>query len=132
MDDDAVQLKLILHAPQGADDEALDRLTQQLRQEILELDVEDVDLVEAGEAPGRAKGDAMTLGTLLVTALASSGALPSLFGLLESWLTRHSLRSATLEIDGDKLEVKGVSSREQQALIEAWMSRHKLILTSDR
>jgi hypothetical protein len=30
----------------------------------------------------------------------------------------------TLEIDGDKLEVTGLSSEEQQRLINAWLSRH--------
>ncbi len=68
----------------------------------------------------------------LITSLASSGALPPLFDLLKSLLTRHSLRSVTLEIDGDKLEVKGVSTQEQKRLIDAWMSRHKLILTAGR
>ena len=126
---DQMQLKLTIHTSSEADDEELDRLARQLCQEILDLDVEDVSLVETGEAPVGAKGDPIALGVLLVTALTSGTVFPHLLDLLKSWLTRHGLRSVTLEIDGDKLEVKGVSAQEQQQLIDAWMSRHKLILT---
>ena len=129
---DQIQLRLVINTTLDTDDRELDRLTRQLRREILELDVEDVALVESEEAPAGAKGDAIALGALLVTAAASGSLFPGLFDLLKSWLTRHGLRSVTLEIDGDKLEVKGISARKQQELIDAWMSRHKLILTPGR
>lgn len=126
---DQMQLKLTISTSSEADDEELDRLTRQLCQEILDLDVEDVSLVETGEAPIGSKGAPIALGAMLVTVLTSGTVFPHLFDLLKSWLTRHGLRSVTLEIDGDKLEVKGISAQEQQQLIDAWMSRHKLILT---
>ena len=129
---DQIQLKLVINTTLDTDDRELDRLTRQLRREILELDVEDVALAESEESPTGAKGDAITLGALLITAATSGGLFPGLFDLLKSWLTRHGLRSVTLEIDGDKLEVKGISAKEQQQLIDAWMSRHGLILTPDR
>ena len=129
---DQIQLKLVINTTLDTDDRELDRLTRQLRREILEMDVEDVALVESEEAPAGAKGDTITLGALLVTAAASGSLFPGLFDLLKSWLTRHGLRSVTLEIDGDKLEVKGISAKEQQQLIDAWMSRHGLILTPGR
>ena len=128
---DQMQLKLTINTSSEADEEELDRLTRQLRQEILDLDVEDVSLVETGEAPeGSKSGAPVALGALLVTAMTSGSVFPHLLDLLKSWLTRHGLRSVTLEIDGDKLEVKGISAQEQKRLIDAWMSRHKLILTS--
>ena len=126
---DPIQLKLTINPTAETDDEELDRLARQLRQEILDLDVEDAVPLKAGEAPEGSKGDVVALGALLITTLASSGVMPHLFDLLKTWLTRHGLRSVTLEIDGDKLEVKGVSAQEQKQLIDAWMSRHKLILT---
>ena len=127
---DPIQLKLTIDPSAQIDDEELDRLSRQLCQEILDLDVEDAVPLKAGQAPvGSKSGDAITLGALLITTLASSGAIPPLFDLLKTWLTRHGLRSVTLEIDGDKLQVKGISSQEQKQLIDAWMSRHKLILT---
>jgi len=127
---DPIQLKLTIDPTAQTDAEELDRLARQLCQEILDLDVEDAVPLKGGQAPEGSKGGAIALGALLITTLASSGAIPPLFDLLKTWLTRHGLRSVTLEIDGDKLEVKGVSAQEQQRLIDAWMSRHKLILTS--
>ncbi len=127
---DPIQLKLTIDPSAQTDDEELDRLARQLCQEILELDVEDAVPLKEGQAPvGSKSGGAITLGALLITTLASSGAIPPLFDLLKTWLTRHGQRSVTLEIDGDKLEVKGVSAQEQKQLIDEWMSRHKLILT---
>ncbi len=127
---DPIQLKLTIDPSAQTDDEELDRLARQLCQEILDLDVEDAVLLKGGQTPEGAKsGGAITLGALLITTLASSGVIPPLFDLLKTWLTRHGQRSVTLEIDGDKLEVKGVSAQEQKQLIDEWMSRHKLILT---
>ena len=37
----------------------------------------------------------------------------------------------TLEIDGDKIEVTGISSEEQKRLIDAWMQRHRGFLVAD-
>jgi hypothetical protein len=127
---DQIQVKLTVNPTPRTDAEELDRLTRQLHREILELNVEDVAPVKAGEAPEGSKASgAFALGALLITTLASSGTFPHLLDLLRTWLTRHGLRSVTLEIDGDKLEVQGISAQEQKQLIDAWMSRHKLILT---
>ena len=119
------QLMLTLDAGPEADDEELAELTRQLREELLELDVETVDLVRAGKVPEKAKaGDPVTWGALLVALVASGGVLTTLINTLQSWLTRHERRSVILEMDGDKLEVSGVSSEEQQRLINTWLSRH--------
>jgi hypothetical protein len=125
MPDQTTQLMLNIHAGPETDEEELAELTRQLREELLELDVETVGLVRAGEAPERAKaGDPVTWGALLVALVASGGVLTTLINTLQSWLTRHERRSVTLEIDGDKLEVTGISSEEQQRLINTWLSRH--------
>lgn len=125
MADLATQLTLNIDAGPGADAEELEELTRRLREELMELDVEAVDLVRVGETPKRAKaGDPVAWGTLLVTLAASGGVLTTLINTLHAWLTRHERRSVTLEIDGDRLEVTGISSEEQQRLINAWVSRH--------
>jgi hypothetical protein len=119
------QLMLNIKAGPETNEEELAELTRQLREELLELDVETVDLVRTGEAPARAKaGDPVTWGALLVALVASGGVLTTLINTLQSWLARHERRSVTLEIGGDKLEVTGISSEEQQRLINAWLSRH--------
>jgi hypothetical protein len=125
MPDQTTQLMLNINAGPETDEEELAELTRQLREELLELDVEAVGLVRAGEAPERAKaGDPVTWGALLVALVASGGVLTTLINTLQSWLTRHERRSVTLEIGGDKLEVTGISSEEQQRLINTWLSRH--------
>jgi len=125
MIDQTAQLMLNIDAGPEADAEELEQLTRQLRGELTELDVETVNLIRGGAAPRGAKvGDPITWGALLVTLIASGGVLTTLIGALQSWLTRHERRSVTLEIDGDKLEVTGISSEEQQRLVNAWVSRH--------
>ena len=119
--------QVILNIDEGQEDdpEEIERFTQQLREELTELDVEAVDLVRAGETPAKAKvGDPITWGTLLLTLAASGGVITTVINVLQSWLTRQERRSISLEIDGDKLEIKGISSKEQQRLINEWRSRH--------
>jgi hypothetical protein len=122
---------LILNIESSPDDdvEKLSELTQQLREEIDELDVEKVDLIKSKEElpKGAKAGDVVAWGSLLVTLAASavSVVLPALINTLQSWLTRHGRRSMTIVMGEDKLEVTGISSEEQKRLIEAWMSRQK-------
>ena len=76
--------------------------------------------------------DPVTWGALLVALTASGGVLTTLVNTLQSWLTRHERRSVTLEIDGDRLEVTGISSQEQQRLIDTWLSRHgEIVIAND-
>ncbi len=119
------QVILNIDAGQEDDPEEIERFTQQLREELTELDVEAVDLVRAGETPAKAKvGDPITWGMLLLTLAASGGVITTVINVLQSWLTRQERRSISLEIDGDKVEIKGISSKEQQRLINEWHSRH--------
>jgi hypothetical protein len=129
MNERTTQLRLVVNSDPEADDQDLAALAGRLRTEILDLDVADVELLRAGEIPGGAKtGDVVTWGALLVTLAASEGVLTTLIGFLRSWLTRNEQRSVSLEIDGDRLEVTGISSAEQQRLIDEWLKRHKLVL----
>jgi hypothetical protein len=121
------QLVLGIDVGQDADEEELADLTRQLREEVLELDVDAVDLVRSGETPERAKsGDPVAWGNLMVTLVTSGAALVTLISTLQAWLKPHQRRncSVSLEIDGDKLEVTGISSEEQQYLIDSWLRRH--------
>ncbi|MBD1862435.1 MULTISPECIES: hypothetical protein [Trichocoleus] len=119
------QLLLKISSELDLDAEELEQLTQQLREELLELDVESVNLVRAGEAPKGAKvGDPISWGTILVTLLAAGGVVTTLINAIQSWLARDERRSIIMEINGDKLQITGVSSKEQQQLIDAWIDRH--------
>jgi hypothetical protein len=113
------------------DSEELERTTYSLRDDLSELDaIEKVDLVtkEGVVAPegSKAGAEVAALGSLLVTLGASAGSaiIPNVANTLQSWLSRHERRKISLEIGGDKLEVTGISDKEQQRLIDAWITRH--------
>jgi hypothetical protein len=119
------QLILYVYPDSEVSSEELAESTMDLREEILELDIEQVDFVSSEGVPPQSKGDpSFTWGTLLLTLAASGGVLTVLINLLKEWLTRHERRRVMLEMNGDKLEVTGVSSEEQQRLIDKWLIRN--------
>lgn len=123
MADQPLQIMLHLNAGGVADADEQAQLSQRLRLEIRELDVDAVDWVRAGDAPAGAKGDVATLGTLAVT-LAPTLITP-LMGMLSSWLSRHERASVTVESGGQKLVVTGSPSAQQQQLVEAFIKQSK-------
>lgn len=126
MSDNRTQVVLNINAEESVRDEELETITQQLRNELLETDVESVAFLRSGEAPeGSRAGDPVTLGTLLVTLAASGGVFTTLINAIQGWLGRGEKRSITLEIDGDKLSITGSSSEEEKQLINHWINRHK-------
>jgi hypothetical protein len=119
------QLGLRLDAGDDASDEEVDRLTGRLRDELLELDVDEVRRAAAGEAPEGARGiDPEALGHLLVTLATAPATLRAVVGTVRAWLARSAARSVKLELDGDVIEVTGVSNADQQRLIDVWIERH--------
>ena len=55
---------------------------------------------------------------------ASPPVLSSVIDAVRSWLGRNRARGVKLTLDGDTLEVSGVSSAEQDRLIDLWVARH--------
>jgi hypothetical protein len=111
--------------------EELERLRHNLLDELNQLDyVEKVDLVtkDVEHAPKGSKSgiEVAMLGSLLVTLGGSlaSNVIPSLANTLQSWVTRQDRHSIILEIAGDKLQLTGLSDKQQEKLIDAWISRH--------
>ncbi len=77
---------------------------------------------ETGPAPdGSRAGVAEAVGALLVVLAPGLPLLEGLVGVVQAWLERTGSRSATLEIDGRRLEVTGVSRADQRRLIDAWL-----------
>ena len=109
--------------PDG-DAEEIAEATLQLRRELLDLDLDAVQVPGAGEPPPGAKAvDVAALGALLVQ-LADSQLLAAVVAAVGSWLGGSSRRSIKLELDGDALELTGVSSKEQRRLTDEWLARH--------
>ena len=106
------------------DAEEVAQATLQLRRELLDLDVDAVEVVRAGEAPAGSRAvDLTTLGALVVN-IAESQLLISALATIRSWLAASSRRSIKLELSGDVLELTGVSSSEQRRLTDEWLDRH--------
>lgn len=119
------ELDVRVDAGPDADPEEVAEATAQLRELLLELDVEAVDAPPAGEAPPGARSvETMAVGTLIVSLVNSSGLLSSVVASVQSWLSRLGRHSVKLELDGDVLEVTGISRKEQRELITHWIDRH--------
>jgi hypothetical protein len=110
----------------GPDDDAEEvaEATLQLRHELLELDVDAVELPKTGEAPpGTRAVELAALGALAVT-VAKSQLLGPVVAAIRAWLAASPQRSIKLELDGDTLELTGLSSNEQRRLTDEWLRRH--------
>jgi hypothetical protein len=117
---------LVVHVgADQADDEEIARFTSQLRDELLQLDVNSVDQATAGQAPEGSKGTWLpAVGTLLIGLLHSSPVLAAVTGTLQSWLSRRPGRSIELTLDGDTVKVTDISEEDQRRLLDAWIARH--------
>jgi hypothetical protein len=125
MGDDLLSLTVLVDGGADADAQALDELTARLREQLLEVDVRSVTPISAGEPPpGTRAAEALAIGGLLVTLARSPEVLKGIFGVLQGWLARGSARSIELQIGGDTLKVGGLSSAEQQRLINLFVERH--------
>jgi hypothetical protein len=112
---------------EGADAERLAMLTGYLRGELLQLDVEDVTALPAGEPPpGSRAFDVGIVGALLIALGQSAEGLRSVVSAIRDWLRRGggTRRTVRLELEGDALELSQASAADQERLIELFISRH--------
>jgi hypothetical protein len=123
MAEGTIGLRLEVGLDVDADAGELDAATAQLRDELLELDVDAVARAVGRPAPAGTRGvDAAALGTLMVSA--GRGAIGPLVSALHSWVTRRSSRSVKITIDGDSLELTNASRADQERLVESFLARH--------
>jgi len=124
MDEHPSSLGIQVAVGPDGDAEEIAEATLLLRRELLDLDLHAVQPPGAGEPPPGSRGvDVGALGALLVH-LADSQVLASVVAAVLSWLGASSRRSIKLELDGDVLELKGLSSKEQRRLTDEWLARH--------
>jgi hypothetical protein len=118
-------LAIELQPDPDTDSEELAELAFRLRSELLDLDVEAIELANAGAAPADAKGfGLLQIGGLVVQFVLRPDVLHGLVSGVESWLGRQRIHSVKITLNGDSCEVTGVSSTEQSRLIDAWIARH--------
>jgi hypothetical protein len=118
--------QLYLHLDMGdvLDADQLDQLTRQLRSEMLDQDVEDVELVRGDELPeGTKAAEAITWGALAIQVLPSF--MPKVVEFLQSWTMRAENRKVKVrsQIGDQSIELEyspsGVSSEDMERLILA-------------
>jgi hypothetical protein len=111
----------VLPAPDG-DAEELAELTGLLRAELLDLDAGSVDLPADEAAPGRAKGLAALVGWLTVRFGTAEG-MRAAVAAVRGWAARTN-RTVEVSVGGDVLKLTGVSSEQQDRVIDGWLARH--------
>lgn len=115
------RMHLVLTGSRDSDQEELDELTLQLRERLLELDVDGVELNRSGDVPAGAKPvDAIAVGALAVTA--APFVLRSVLDLVRTWIENRPVRTVAITLGEDSLELEAVSSADQRRLMEAFLA----------
>src|SRR5829696_7750364 len=113
-------LALQVEAGREDDQDELVKLTARLRDELLDLEVSDVAPVTEATAPEDAKGLAVLTGWLLVH-FGSVSALREVFAAIRDWSARTK-REVEVTLDGEVLKVSGISSAQQERIIDVWLA----------
>ncbi len=117
---DRPDLVVQVRSEEGDNQRDLLLLTGQLRAALLDLDLDDVESRTGGEGPAGSKGAGLVeslvvkLGVVAVTAA---------LGKIRDWAGRSG-RSVKISIDGDSIELTGVTTAQQQQLLDIWLARH--------
>ncbi|MFI0968210.1 hypothetical protein ACH4S8_43745 [Streptomyces sp. NPDC021080] len=117
----------ILLAEEDAEAERVAELTGYLREELLDLDVDDVTALPGGEVPPGARAvDVTQIGALLVALGSSATALNQVMTAIRSWLGRHhdTRPSVRLQMGDDVLEVSGATDDQITEAFRTFVQRH--------
>ncbi|MGB6162251.1 MAG: hypothetical protein WCF33_16405 [Pseudonocardiaceae bacterium] len=121
---DALRVEL---SEDGADAERLDMLTRFLRQELLQLDVEDVTTRRAGEPlPGARAFDLAAVNELMVYLRPTAEGLLAVVSTIRKWLARGPgvRRTVRMELGGDVLELSEATEADLDRLITLFVGRN--------
>jgi hypothetical protein len=113
------QIRIDLQAA-DVDTAQLDELTRALREELLQLDVDDVTSVSAGPAPPGSKAvELAVIGSLIVTLKGTAELAEKVMSVVRSWLNRGAAADADVEVTiGDHtIKLSGASKEQQDALV---------------
>ncbi len=129
------QIKVHIKPEEQDDKQEIDSLAHSLRDDLLNLDVEEVHLLhEKAPLPAGSKGveGATAIGSMIVD-FVSGNIIKEVTQTVQAWIRRNENRAITIEMaDGDKIDVKGISSKDQQRIIDAWVMRQMQKMMSER
>ncbi|MFC9679587.1 hypothetical protein [Streptomyces sp. NPDC056948] len=117
----------ILLTEEDAEAERVAELTGYLREELLDLDVDDVTTLPGGEVPPGARAvDVTQIGALLVTLGSSAAALSQVMTAIRSWMgRRHDTHpSMRLQLGDDVLEVSEATDDQVAEAFRIFVERH--------
>lgn len=115
-------LELRLQAPEGADEEEIERLGRELRSTVLESDVASAEFPRRPGSTDDAKpGDVVSWTEVLVTLGASGGVVTSLIALLQSFAGRNRGASVHVKYGDRELSITGASDEEKDELIREFV-----------
>jgi hypothetical protein len=116
------QLKVHIKQEEDEDDkQEIDSLTRNLRDDLSNLDVEDVQLLYEKPPSDSKAFDGVALGSMLVSVLGPE-VIKQVAQTIQAWRERNGNRSITIEApDGSKIDLKGVSAKDQQKLVDTWV-----------
>ena len=121
-----MELRVVLEPDPDTDPDDAERLGRQLRDELRDLDVDDVEPVAGGAPPAGAKSGALTSLTEWLVTLAGGGVLAPVIGTIKAWLTRGAGdHKVSVTIDGDTLELGRATDAERAEIIDAFVRRHQ-------
>jgi len=114
---------LIAIGEPGADAERLQSLSDGVRTELLELDVDEVRPVRTGEVPPGARAvDAAAVGAFVVSLGGSAEALNQILTALRSWVGRsRAPRSVEMTVGDKTLRISDASLDQQDRLIDTFV-----------
>jgi len=123
MSDNRLVLAVQIELDPGADAAELEEHTLQLRSELRELDVDDVERRSTSALPEGAKGvDAALVGTLIITA--GREAISAVVRTVAGWVSRSGGRAVKIQLGDDVLELSNASREEQRRVVDAFVDRH--------
>ncbi len=131
MSDELGRLAIDLHVDDDVSPLEMEELTAAMRRELLQFDVESVDRVSGGPAPEGTRGiELAAIGALVVSLGKATPVLGQVVEVIRAWAARSPSRTVKLTLEGDTLEVGGMSESEQHQVIKDWMVRHARASTS--
>lgn len=125
MTEQVIQLTLRVETDSEADAEELAMLAVDLRGLLLELDIESADPLTRGPAPaGTRAGEMFVAGALTIVLAWSKQLVTKLIENVQWWVSLGAGRRVRLELDGDVLELTGLTREDQRKLIQLFIDRH--------
>jgi hypothetical protein len=117
------RLTLVIERGPDVDAEELDHLARQLRDQLLQLDVEDVQALRDGEAPPGSKAvDPASVGAMVVTL--ATAAIPGVIGIVQGWLRGRPAAGVKVTLGRDSIELTNATAAEIEQLTRAFLARH--------